>query len=155
MMSKRQGNNGYFVLTGIGKNSFVFQDAYHIRIKVFSEEQGISKNNELDEYDDTAYHCVIYIGDIPIACARMNIIKDTAKICRIAVMKESRRCGYATLLCKHIISIAQQRGAKYAYLHAQTNISDLYRKIGFISEGETFIEEGIPHVRMIKKLSTS
>jgi predicted GNAT family N-acyltransferase len=145
---------GILLLTDIGTNNSVFQDAYHIRLKVFSEEQGIPQNNELDEFDNTAYHCVIYLDEIPIACGRMNIINDGAKICRIAVMKDSRRSGYATELCKHFISIAQQNGAKYVYLHAQTYITDLYRKIGFVSEGENFIEEGIPHVRMTKKLYT-
>ncbi len=143
---------GILLLTDMGINNSVFQDAYNIRLKVFSEEQGIPRDNELDEYDDTAYHCVIYVDEIPIACGRMNIINDGAKICRIAVIKGSRRSSYATELCKHFISIAQQKGAKYVYLHAQIYITDLYKKIGFASEGKSFIEEGIPHVRMIKKL---
>lgn len=138
------------ILTKIGTNSSVFQDAYHIRLKVFCEEQGIPRDHELDGFEDTAYHSVVYVNETPIACGRMNIINDGAKICRVAVMKDSRRSGYAIEMCKHLISIAQQHGAKYVYLHAQTYITNLYEKIGFIPEGENFIEDDIPHVRMIK-----
>lgn len=126
---------GILLLTDVGIHNTVFKDAYNIRLKIFSEEQGLSQANELDEFDKTAYHGVIYIDEIPIACGRMNIINDGAKLCRIAVIKNSRNSGYATKLCKHFISIAQKNGAKYVYLHAQTYIIDLYRKIGFAGCG--------------------
>lgn len=143
---------GFLLSTNIGINNSVFQDAYQIRLKVFVEEQGIPQDNELDDFDNSAYHCVIYNNEIPIACGRMNIINDGAKICRIAVMKDSRRRGHATDLCRHFLLLAQELGANYVYLHAQKYIANLYRKMGFVSEGDNFMEEGIPHVRMKKKL---
>jgi predicted GNAT family N-acyltransferase len=145
---------GTLLLTDVGTDNSVFQDAYSLRITVFSEEQGIPQDNELDEFDDAAYHCVTYIDERPVACGRLNIINDGAKICRLAVMKNFRKSGYATELCNHFISLARQNGAKYIYLHAQTYITNLYQKIGFTCEGDTFLEEGIPHILMIKKLCT-
>jgi len=140
------------LLTKIGTKNSVFKDAYYIRLKVFSEEQGIPKENELDVYDSTAYHSVVYFDNIPIVCGRLNIINDGSKICRIAVINNFRRNGYATKLCKHFISLSQSKGAKYVYLHAQTYTVDLYKKIGFVPEGNIFFEEQIPHIRMTKKL---
>lgn len=143
---------GILQLTNIGTNNSVFKDAYDIRLKVFSEEQGIPQQNELDEFDDTAYHRVIYVDKIPVACGRMNIVDDTAKICRIAVIRDFRRNGYATELCMQFISLAKQMEMKYVFLHAQIYIVELYKQIGFVSEKEEFIEDGIPHVRMTLEL---
>lgn len=143
---------GILQLTSIGTNNSVFKDAYCIRLKVFSEEQGIPQQNELDELDYTAYHQVIYKDKIPVACGRMNIINDSAKICRIAVTRDFRRYGYATKISMHFICLAKQNEVKYVFLHAQTYIVKLYEKIGFVSEKIVFIEEGIPHVRMTMKI---
>lgn len=140
------------LLTNYGIDNSVFKDAYFIRLTVFSEEQGIPQANELDDFDATAYHCVIYVDKIPVACGRLNIINDGAKICRIAVLRDFRKSGYATELCNHFITLAKQKGAKYVFLHAQTYIIHLYKKIGFIAEGDHFFEEGIPHIRMFMKL---
>lgn len=140
------------LLTYYGTDNSVYRDAYAIRLSVFSDEQGISKENERDEFDDTAYHCVIYVDKQPVACGRLNISNESAKICRIAVMKTFRENGYATQICNHCISFAQQNGAKYIYLHSQTYIADLYEMLGFTCEGKVFLEENIPHIRMVKKL---
>lgn len=140
------------VLTDKGTNNAVFRDAYRIRLRVFSEEQGIPEDNEIDDLDNTAYHCVIYTDGIPTACGRMNIVDGWGKICRIAVMKDYRRRGFATDLCKRLIAMAQQSKAEYVYLHAQAYITELYAKIGFVPEGDIFLEEGIPHVRMTKRI---
>jgi predicted GNAT family N-acyltransferase len=140
-------------LTEIGTNNFVFDDAIKIRLKVFSDEQGIPYDNELDEFDYTAYHQVIYIDNKPIACARLNIIdNNTAKICRIAVIKNYRRHGYATELCKYFISVAKEKKIKNIVLHSQLYVVELYEKIGFVGDRDVFIEENIPHVLMTMAL---
>ena len=140
------------LLTDYGTENIVYRDAYTIRISVFSDEQGISKENERDEFDDTAFHTVIYVDTKPVACGRLNIINESAKICRIAVMKTFRENGYATQICRHCISFARQNGAKYVYLHSQTYITGLYVRLGFTCEGKVFLEEDIPHIRMVKHL---
>jgi len=142
----------FLLKTEFGKDNSVFLDAYSIRLKVFCEEQGIPIENEIDSLDDLAYHCVIYIEGKPVACGRMLIEDNAAKLCRIAVLKIHRKKGYATCLSRHLISIAQQNELEYVYLHAQTYISELYEKMGFISEGAVFLEEHIPHIKMTKPL---
>ena len=82
-----------------GNNNSVFDDAFSVRKKVFVEEQGIPIENEYDDFDSTAYHFVLYVNTTPIACARVNIEHERAKICRIAVISAYRGNGIASRLC--------------------------------------------------------
>jgi predicted GNAT family N-acyltransferase len=48
---------------------------------------------------------------------------------------------------------AARSGGKTGILHAQSEAAPFYLKLGFIQEGGTFDEAGIPHVRMTKELA--
>ncbi|MDQ1254577.1 MAG: hypothetical protein QG646_3847 [Euryarchaeota archaeon] len=43
-------------------------------------------------------------------------------------------------------------GAEEVQVHAQTHAMDFYRKSGFVVYGATFLEAGIEHISMLKKL---
>jgi len=136
-----------------GINNDVFFDALAIRKTVFVNEQSVPEQNELDEWDDTAVHFVTYINDIPVATARVYLFKQSAKICRIAVIKEHRGCGLAKKLCKYCIDYIESAGYPLVFLHSQTYIKDLYESLGFAVEGDEFLEENIPHIKMVKHLN--
>lgn len=133
-------------------NDEIYTDAFYIRVKVFVEEQGISLESERDEFDSTAYHFVSYFNSIPIACARMNIKNNEARICRVAVLKPFRCKGIASKLCAQCMAIARQNKVVFVYLNAQVYVSSLYEKIGFSCVGNIFLEENIPHIRMVQTL---
>ena len=136
-----------------GNGSNVFDDALAIRKAVFVCEQGVLEQNERDEWDQSSIHFVAYINDIPIATVRVCLFEESAKICRTAVLKEYRRRGIATELCQHCIEHIKNREYPLVFLHSQTYIKSLYESLGFVSEGEEFLEENIPHVKMKKYLN--
>ncbi len=41
---------------------------------------------------------------------------------------------------------------KKAVLNAQTYALDFYKKLGYVTDSEVFMDAGIPHVRMIKNI---
>lgn len=140
-------------LINYGKNNSVFADAFSIRVKVFCKEQSIPFQNELDEFDDSSYHQVIYANNIPIACGRMNIADhNESRICRVAVLKGHRRHGYASEICNNFICLSRELRVKFIFLHAQLYVVSLYEKLGFVSDDKCFLEEGIPHTYMLLKL---
>jgi predicted GNAT family N-acyltransferase len=55
-------------------------------------------------------------------------------------------------LMERAVADACESGARSGVLHAQSTAAAFYLKLGFTQEGATFVEAGIPHVRMTKNL---
>ena len=132
-----------------------FSEALKIRVPVFVTEQKVPQNHELDENDKISYHAVLYENEIPVACGRLYYTENekTAHIGRVAVLKEYRRKGYATTVCKRLMDIAiSSKKADIITLGAQKYIVELYKKLGFKVIGKEYLDENIPHLKMIKEI---
>ena len=75
-----------------------------------------------------------------------------ARIGRMAVVKDWRRMGIGSRILKALEAEAVRWGMAEAVLHAQTHVSAFYSAHGYIEEGEIFLEVGIEHVQMRKRL---
>ncbi|MCE2463630.1 MAG: GNAT family N-acetyltransferase, partial [Dehalococcoidia bacterium] len=75
-----------------------------------------------------------------------------ARIGRMAVDEAWRRKGIGSHILTALEETARHRGIKEAVLHAQTYVRDFYASHGYIEEGERFLEVGIEHVQMRKRL---
>ena len=128
-----------------------YSEAKEVRYAVFVEEQGVPHENEVDEYDKTAYHVVMTDNDKPFGCGRLYFMSNEehiAKLGRVAVIAEYRRKRFGLEICKELIYLAKANGAKKVVLHSQTYIVPLYKKLGFKCVGDEFLEENIPHFKM-------
>lgn len=127
-------------------------DAARIRDAVFIREQGIPAELEWDADDATSVHVVAYrVGAVrePVATARLL---SEGWIGRVAVLKSARRGGLGQRLVEALVEAARVRGDDAARLYAQTYVTPLYEKCGFVVVGEPFEEAGIPHIEMMRVL---
>ncbi|MEE8518796.1 MAG: GNAT family N-acetyltransferase [Dehalococcoidia bacterium] len=129
------------------------QAAFEVRKRVFVEEQGVPPDLELDGHDAAADHVVVEVAGKVVATGRLLLEDGEARIGRIAVLPEWRRRGIAGEIITALERQATQRGAIEVMLHAQTHAQGLYDKLGYIVSGNGFVEAGIDHVLMIKRLS--
>ena len=133
-----------------------FSDASKIRFAVFVKEQNVPQEHEIDEYDKSSYHAVLYENEISIACGRLYFTDNIAHIGRVAVLKNYRRKGYATTVCKKLIDLAKSfRKTEVIMLGAQKYVVELYKKLGFKVVGKEYLDENIPHFKMIKVIKNS
>lgn len=133
------------------------QKALDIRVKVFVEEQNVPMEEEMDEYDTispNAHHFLIMDEGVPVATGRLIYYKaGTAKMQRIAVMKDYRTNGYGRVLLLAMEELARELGLEASILDAQCQAEDFYKKLGYeVISTEPFYDAGILHVRMQKKL---
>jgi predicted GNAT family N-acyltransferase len=70
----------------------------------------------------------------------------------MAVEKSFRDRGIGRSLVAASEDLAAERGITAVVLHAQRRVEGFYAACGYVAEGETFFEEGIPHVLMRKRL---
>lgn len=122
---------------------------HDIRMEVFVREQGVPVELEMDELDDEAVHVLAYLDGEPAGCGRLLLKSELAKLGRVAVRKNMRRHGLGSGICKLLIAIASNNGAKRICLNAQLTSVAFYTSLGFEKEGEVFMEAGIEHIKMV------
>jgi predicted GNAT family N-acyltransferase len=128
------------------------EDAFSVRIAVFVGEQGISRDDELDEHEGAAIHCVAYEGGAPVGAGRVVLIEGYAKIGRMAVLRDHRRNGIGADVLRALEREAAARGAGMARLSAQVSARGFYERNGYAATGDVYDEVGIPHIAMEKAL---
>lgn len=133
------------------------QTCLAIRREVFMDEQGVSEEEEIDGEDmvGVGHHLFIESTEgTPVATARYKAYDaTTAKIQRVAVRKAFRKQGYGKIVMDAIEGMIQRDGYQKSLLDAQCHAQPFYQKLGYITvSSEPFLDAGIPHVRMKKRL---
>ena len=125
--------------------------AFAVRHEVFILEQGVPPELERDDADATAVHVVAREGTAVIGTARLTRDGE-ARIGRVAVLPAWRRRGIAGLLLGALESEAQRLGIAEVSSHSQTYVQALYERHGYAVMGPGFVEAGIDHVPIAKRL---
>ena len=127
-----------------------WSDSHEIRRKVFIEEQNVAPEIEIDGSDALASGVVVYNNEKkPVATGRLILVDDEMTIGRVAVLKEERGKKLGDLVVRMLIRRACECGYEKQIAHVQTHACGFYEKLGFIAEGEEYLEAGIPHVTMV------
>lgn len=126
------------------------QDAFNIRKKVFVEEQHVPLELEIDEFENTATHFVLYDDDQPIGAGRFRILDGIGKVERICILSSYRGTGAGRRIMKAIEAYATEIDIKALKLHAQTYAIPFYEKLGYDVISDEFMDADIPHKAMKK-----
>ncbi len=126
---------------------------HEIRRRVFIDEQQVPAALELDDLDAASTHLIACRGGRAIGTARLRCVGGDAKAERVAVLPEQREHGVGRLLMQQLELEAEARGLHRMVLNAQVSVISFYERLGYVAEGERFLEAGIPHLRMTKALS--
>jgi predicted GNAT family N-acyltransferase len=132
-----------------------FLEIKAIRKAVFQEEQKVEEALEFDGKDEICDHLIAYLDKQAVGTARIRYIDDkTVKIERLAVLSTARGQGIGKKIMEEALLIIASKDIAEVVINAQEYVKALYYKLGFAQEGEIFIEAGIPHVKMRKKLKS-
>lgn len=124
------------------------RDAFSVRKQVFVNEQRVSAEEEYEEFEETSTHVVIYDNDVPVGAGRFRILDGIGKMERICVLNSHRR----KIVMDSLEAYAKENSLQKLKLHAQTHAEDFYKKLGYVTSSDVFMEANIPHVVMIKEL---
>lgn len=129
-------------------------DAFYVRQKVFVEEQGIPASLEIDEYDKTASHFIVYKESTPIGAGR---IRETdpgiGKVERVCILPEYRGLRLGKLIMNALENHASKQAFNKIILNAQAYTVPFYEGLGYVTTSPEFMDADIPHRVMEKNLS--
>lgn len=90
------------------------EDAFDLRQQVFTHEQGFPADIDVDEYDDTALHVVLYLNQHPAAVLRCILFEETGLV-KVVVLRYKNSIeekGYTMNFMKFVEHYAQQHHFK-------------------------------------------
>lgn len=123
-----------------------------LRSEVFVVEQNCVYQ-DIDGKDDIAWHVLGKNDDRLAAYLRIFEPGDYfkgASIGRVVVAETSRKKGYAKNIMEAAMAhIFESLSEKKIILSAQTYLIPFYEDLGFKTEGEGYLEDGIPHTKMV------
>lgn len=126
-------------------------DAGAVREAVFVVAQKIPRALEWDAFDAVSVHAVAYDGEgRPVGTGRL--LPD-GHVGRMAVLSSVRRDGVGSLILEALVARARALGHEALVLHAQSAVQGFYARHGFAPEGEEFVEAGIAHILMRRRLA--
>jgi len=134
-------------------NPFELYAYLQLRSEVFVVEQNCVYQ-DLDDKDQQSLHVFIHHHDKLVACARIvpaALAYPEISIGRVIVAAPYRKkqLGHELMrLC--VAQIHSHFGEQKIVLSAQAHLQDFYKKHNFVPEGATYLEDGIPHIHMIK-----
>lgn len=135
---------------------FTINELYEIlylRNKVFVVEQN-SPYLDLDYKDQKALHVHGYLDGKLVAYCRIFRKGDyfeEASIGRVIIAEEYRRYHLGDELMKKAIELAESvLNETKVLISAQAHLQGFYGKHGFRTVSSSYLEDGIPHVRMRK-----
>jgi predicted GNAT family N-acyltransferase len=152
MLVLKEGRSEPMVVIKKARTEDEMKQVYDIRREVFIEEQGISEEIEMDGRDDEAVHVLAVVDDQPAGCGRLLYNGNEARIGRVAVRKHMRRRSLGEGICGLLTAIAKDNGVERIIIDAQLTAEAFYTHLGFVREGDVFMEAGIEHVRMYKDI---
>ncbi len=125
-----------------------------LRCEVFVVEQNCIYQ-DLDDKDQASLHVLIRQENKLVACARIvpaPIAYPELSIGRVIVAAAYRKQQLGHELMRYCIEQINSRfGPQKIVLSAQAHLQNFYKKHNFVPTGETYLEDGIPHIHMIKQ----
>jgi len=82
-----------------------------------------------------------------------KVDQRTARIMRMAVAPDRQGRSIGRSLVERAEGLARRRGFETMMMHARETAVGFYERCGYRTVGEYFLEQGIPHVRMEKRLT--
>ena len=125
-----------------------------LRAEVFIVEQDCVYQ-DVDDKDQKALHVILKKSEEIIGYTRLfwpgDYFKE-ASIGRLVISKKERDNNYGSELMKaSILAISEKMKEKKIKISAQTYLKIFYNNLGFLESGKEYLEDGIPHVAMLKK----
>jgi ElaA protein len=124
-----------------------------LRAAVFVVEQQCVYQ-DVDGKDPQAHHLAAWHGDHLAAYARLlppGVSFPEVSIGRVVTAPEYRGTGLGRLLVARSVALcAQLYGAQPIRIGAQSRLKAFYAGFGFVPSSADYIEDGIPHLLMLR-----
>ena len=132
-----------------------YQAALHLRQQVLRAPLGLNLADENLEAEIEQQHFELFDGNgVLMACVIAAPLTPTLmKLRQMAFAMAYERQGLGRTLISGVETVLSAGGVITLTLHARWSAVGFYRRLGYATLGERFIEIGLPQVEMCKRLT--
>lgn len=124
-----------------------------LRNEVFVVEQNCVFQ-DADNKDQSCHHLMVYAGDELVAYARLvppGVSYKEMSIGRVVSSPAYRKTGAGRFMMQQAIAECHNLFGEGAIrIGAQLYLQRFYESLGFIAEGEIYLEDDIQHIEMVR-----
>ena len=123
-----------------------------LRIEVFVVEQHCPYQ-DLDGLDEVGTHLWLEEDNEVVSYLRINPPKtrfDEVSFGRIVTKQSARKKGLSEAIILKALEIVVKEDLGPVRISAQSHLKKYYEKFGFSKTSEEYLEDGIPHIEMLR-----
>lgn len=132
----------------------LYEAAKELRNAILRRPLGLTLTAEELALDPAREHYVAVVEGKVVGSISCYLQTPTVlRIKQMAVHPAMQGNGIGAKLMQQVEQHGHASGAQHALLHARCSAQGFYEKLGYGTQGDPFMEQGIPHVAMAKPLS--
>ena len=141
------------IVRAVAYGSPEYDGTVELRREVLRRPLGLDFTPEQLASEAEDVHLAFYEGEVLLACLVLTPgTEKTVKMRQVAVRADVQGKGVGRALVEASEREAIERGYARIVLHARENAVPFYECLRYATEGESFIEIGLPHRAMAKTL---
>lgn len=138
----------------INHNSSEYLQAVDLRHKLLRKPLNLNFTKEELENENNQIHFVCFENKIIIASLTLVLKeRNQVKMRQVCVAEKFQKKGIGKKLIIFSEKWAKENNNKSIYCHARKNALNFYSSLGYSIQGDAFMEVGLEHYKLIKKLS--
>lgn len=131
-----------------------YKEMVALRTEILRKPLGLVFTDEELEKENKDLLIGAFEDDRLLACCILTPLSNTSyKLRQMAVSQKMQRLGIGAVMLQFAENLAHDARYDTIILNARTTAIGFYEKMGYAIHGEEFIEVGIPHVEMRKKIN--
>ncbi len=138
----------------------LYPQELELRYQVLRAPLGMDRASVKFPFDAQSLHLVAVDGppEAPevVGCVLFHPEgPHTGRLFQMAVSPTRQRGGLGARLVRHLEEALRARGIQEVTMHARAHVAGFYGTLGYAVYGEPFVEVGIPHVHMRRRLDAA
>lgn len=123
----------------IDDKSKKFEQVMGLRYSILFQPYKKIERYSYDELDDRSFHLVALQDSMVIGYSRLTYIDGKAKITNVVVHPHFISLGIGHCLIRNLINKAKEENISEIFLNSRLDVTEFYRKLGFMEEGSSFV----------------
>lgn len=137
----------------IDHGTYEYSQMLHLRQEILRRPLQLDIYNENLESEKEDILIAAFDEEVMLGCCLLKKVDPhTVQLRQMAVQNNLQGKGIGAALMNYAENIASDNGYKKLMMHARKTAAGFYEKLGYHITGNEFLEIGIPHYIMEKKL---
>lgn len=145
-------------IISVGRDADLLEECLNVRRAVFQVEKGIPRDIDIDSHDcinDVCEHFLIRYDNKSVGTVRckLDVEEGEIRLQRFCVLSDYRKFGLGRKMLEFIEVYFKNKGFEWIRLDSKFAVHCFYEKSGYRVVSDVFMEAGVEHVKMEKRIN--